>query len=102
MDASASDTGFSAYAESGGVPRPRSAPAMLAPGPAARPRPPPVDCGGAGTVRSVRRFMIGNGPIDNRPLNVHVTVMTPKNRPAIVCQRFHPVYGMLVAAPAYR
>ena len=46
--------------------------------------------------------MIGNGPIDSRPLNAQVVVTTPKKRPVIACQRFHPRYGMLVGAPACR
>ena len=45
---------------------------------------------GMGTVRSVNRSMIGNGPIDNRPLNTHVVVAMPKMRPAMKCQRFQP------------
>ena len=46
--------------------------------------------------------MIGNGPIDSRPLNAQVVVTMPKNKPMIVCHRFQPRYGTIVGAPAYR
>src|SRR5687767_15242623 len=97
---------FSSYTDSDGEPRPRSAAARLGPRPAP-PRPrrapaSPAGAGGVGTVSSVSRSTIGNGPIDSRPLKAHVTVTTPKIKPAIVCHRFQPRYGMLVGAPAWR
>jgi hypothetical protein len=36
------------------------------------------------------------------PLKAHVSVISPKARPMMVCQRFQPLYGMLVAAPLCR
>ena len=43
--------------------------------------------------------MIGKGPIERSPLKAQVVVTMPKKRPAMVCHRFQPRYGMLVGIP---